>query len=361
MNQSGNVEAQNPESVLDSKETVSNGEQPTTDNAQAYGSRNDFQGYGRDQQRNGYGANGSIPAYSSYYQYAGSYYDPFMDVSTPFTTKFPRAKDYSNPQSISEAFPHLKQVNDPEFDIESISSDAQFYILRSSNDDNIHKAIKYQVWTSTPTGKNILRRAWHDFIDAGKEPEIYLIFSVVSSNQFLGVAKMTSDIDDDESFKYWWEPCKWFGTFQISWHFVKDIHHAKFEQIKEESVNTSVINLKDGTMISAKTGKQMLAVFKSFSNKPSIFDFFDYMDRREDYIRSQRDDNPEFERYFNECCEAYLENPDNLFPQKRFYNKRSPRKNNYDNRGKKILKQPQWQLLGQRNQQWQRKLPKELL
>jgi hypothetical protein len=184
MNQSGNVEALKPESLSDTKETQPNGEQTTPDNAQAFGSRNDYQGYGRDQQRNGYGANGSSPAYSPYYQYAGAYYDPFMDVSSPFTTKFPRAKDYSNPQSISEAFPHLKQVNDPEFDIESISPDAHFYILRSSNDDNIHKAIKYQVWTSTPTGKNILRRAWHDFIDAGKEPEIYLIFSLSAATNF---------------------------------------------------------------------------------------------------------------------------------------------------------------------------------
>jgi len=56
-----------------------------------------------------------------------------------FTSKFPRAKDYSKLSSIHEAFPHLKEVNDPNFNIESISSDAHFYILRSSNDDNIHK------------------------------------------------------------------------------------------------------------------------------------------------------------------------------------------------------------------------------
>jgi len=90
---------------------------------------------------------------------------------------------------------------------------------------------------------------------------------------------------------------------------------------------TSVINLKDGTMISANTGKQMLEVFKSHPNKPSIFDYFDYMDRREDYIRAQRDNNTEFERYFTECCEAYQENPDSVFPQRRpYYGRRGYRK-----------------------------------
>ena len=62
-----------------------------------------------------------------------------MDTRTPFSTKFPRAKDYNNEQILTETFPDLKSVNDPNFDIDSISPDAQFYVLRSGNDDNIHK------------------------------------------------------------------------------------------------------------------------------------------------------------------------------------------------------------------------------
>ena len=57
----------------------------------------------------------------------------------PFSTKFPRARNYHSVQTIAEAFPHLQTVNDPNFDYESISPNAQFYILRSVNDDNIHK------------------------------------------------------------------------------------------------------------------------------------------------------------------------------------------------------------------------------
>jgi len=152
----------------------------------------------------------------------------------------------------------LKGINNPEFELETISSDAHFYILRSSNDDNIHKAIKYQVWTSTSAGKSALKKARQEFHDVGKKPEIYLLFSVVSSNQFLGVARMTTDLDDNESFKYWWEPCKWFGSFKIEWLFIKDIHYSKFENVIEESVKTSVINLKDGDKISAKAGKEMI-------------------------------------------------------------------------------------------------------
>ncbi len=97
-------------------------------------------------------------------------------------------------------------------------------------------------------GKNVLRQAWHEFEENGLTPEIYLVFrqhwcdgniltkslfSVVSSNQFLGVAKMVSNVNDEETFKYWWEPCKWFGTIQVKWLFIKDIHHSNFEHITE--------------------------------------------------------------------------------------------------------------------------------
>jgi hypothetical protein len=327
MNPSGEVEVSKPQAFTPSNGSFHMQDKLPGEMALNYHPQNDFEPNSRDIQRGGLGQNGSMMSqYNPYYQYASHYYDPFIDATGPFTSKFPRAKDYSNAQSITEGFPHLSKVNDADFDIESISEDAHFYILRSSNDDNIHKAIKYQVWTSTPGGNGILRKAWQEFQATGKTPEIYLFFSVVSSNQFLGVAKMTADINDNESFKYWWEPCKWFGTFQISWHFVKDIHYAKFEQIREESFMTSVINLKDGTKISSATGKEMLAVFKSHPAKPSIFDYFDYMDRREDYIRTQRD-NSEFEKYFDECCEAYLENPESVFPQRRpYYPRRGGRK-----------------------------------
>jgi len=261
-----------------------------------------------------------------------NYYDPFMDTTAPFTSNFPRAKDYSNLKSIVQAFPHLESINDPNFNTDTISSDAHFYILRSSNDDNIHKAIKYHIWSTTNSGKAILRKSWQEFEKQQKIPEIYLIFTVVSSNQFVGVAKMSSNINDSETFRYWWEPCKWFGTFNLQWIFVKDVHHSKFENIKEE--NTPVTNLKDGTKINAIAGRQILNIFKNSPNKPSIFEYFDYMDRREDYIRTQRDSDPEFERYFAECCQIYQQNPEAVFYQRRpFYNnRRGGRKSYHGNR-----------------------------
>lgn len=265
------------------------------------------------------------------------YYDPFLDTSSTFQTNFPRAADYSTLKGIVEGFPHLEKVNDSNFNVEEVTSNAKFFIMRSSNDDNIHKAIKYHIWTTTPNGKAALREAWQSFEENKLDPEIYLVFTVVSSNQFLGVAKMTSNINDDESFRYWWEPCKWFGSFQIKWLFVKDIHHSKFEHMRQE--NSQIINLRDTTPINANIGKQILTIFKNFPNRPNIFEVFAYMDKREDFMRNQRDNDEDFKKYFMECCETYQKDPNHVFQYKRpnYGQRRNYKKpnhyNNYDNQG----------------------------
>jgi len=223
------------------------------------------------------------PDYSSYFYQPNTYF-----------SNFPRARDYNDDGSIVEAFPHLKGFNDPNFNIDSVESDDYFFIMRSSNDDNIHKAIKYHVWTSTASSNARLQEAWNDANNPSKSKpnKIYLIYSVVNSYQFMGVAELLCPPNKDVMFNYWWEPRKWYGTFDIKWIFIKDVPHKKFEHIKEES--QTVTTCKDCTRLSAKSGKQILGIFKSSPNKPNIFEAFEYMDNRENILRLNRDRDPSF-------------------------------------------------------------------
>lgn len=60
----------------------------------------------------------------------------------PFKNKFPRLKNYENEDEIREAFKTtLDNVNDESFDPEAAKNGA-FFILRSTNDENIHKVAK---------------------------------------------------------------------------------------------------------------------------------------------------------------------------------------------------------------------------
>ncbi|XP_057990247.1 YTH domain-containing protein ECT4-like [Hevea brasiliensis] len=50
------------------------------------------------------------------------------------------------------------QYNKPDF--ETKYADAKFYVIKSYNEDDIHKSIKYDVWTSTPNGNRKLDAAF---------------------------------------------------------------------------------------------------------------------------------------------------------------------------------------------------------
>ena len=59
-------------------------------------------------------------------------------ASYKFMYDFPRARNYTNMKDIIETFPHLRSVNKNELDIKKIA-DAKCFVLRSNNDDDIHK------------------------------------------------------------------------------------------------------------------------------------------------------------------------------------------------------------------------------
>ncbi|KAL5131770.1 YTH domain-containing family protein 2 [Glycine soja] len=80
---------------------------------------------------------------------------------------------------------------------------AKFNVIKSFNEDEVHKSVKYNVWTSTPNGNKKLNAA---FLDAeaklrptGTKCPVFLFFSVSSnlssqvvnaSRQFVGVAEI---------------------------------------------------------------------------------------------------------------------------------------------------------------------------
>lgn len=75
------------------------------------------------------------------------------------------------------------QYNLPDFHTEYET--AQFYVIKSFNEDDIHKCIKYDVWTSTPNGNKKLNAAFHDAEDklrqTGIKCPVFLFFSVSSN------------------------------------------------------------------------------------------------------------------------------------------------------------------------------------
>ena len=85
-----------------------------------------------------------------------------------------------------------------------------------------------------------------------------------------------------------------------------------------------ITNFPDGTKISDKSGKQMMNIFKNSPNKPNIFGAFSYMDRREDNLRKNRDNDPNFIQSFTVLAEQFGNNPSSLLRSKGYPKYKKP-------------------------------------
>lgn len=94
-----------------------------------------------------------------------------------YTTK---AGDATNTQENINIY--TDQYNREDFPIDK--ENAKFFVIKSYSEDDVHKSIKYNVWSSTPHGNKKLHSAYEDArrIATGKSEgcPIFLFFSVSS-------------------------------------------------------------------------------------------------------------------------------------------------------------------------------------
>ena len=198
---------------------------------------------------------------------------------------FKKLEKYDDLTKIKCAFPSTLKANDPNFDLRNIKN-AKFFVLRSTCDDDIHKAIKYGIWTSTYKN-NILLNDLYKRYKRTNTP-IFLIYTVVGSGQYSGIARMASEVQLKKTFSYWWEEVKWSGVFKINWVYIKDVLYEEVEDIRMKNGN-KIVSCKDGSEVDFETGMEMLNRFKYSVYVSDIFEFFSFMDEREEKIRMKRD------------------------------------------------------------------------
>jgi hypothetical protein len=247
---------------------------------------------------------------------------------------FKKLEHYADISKIKCAFPSTLRMNDPNFEPNRIKK-AKFFILRSTCDDDIHKAIKYGMWTSTYKNNVLLNDLFKKYSRSGTP--IYLIFTVVGSGQYCGMAQMASEVELKKTFSYWWEEVKWSGVFKINWIFVKDLLYDEVENIRLKNGN-KVVSSKDGTELDYDTGLEMAKRFKNSVYVSDIFEFFEFMDNREEKIRLKRDS-------MNQIISKLKSK--GLIPNVPPKHHRRKHKKNFDGRGKKTKGNPEHMRHGQ--------------
>lgn len=182
--------------------------------------------------------------------------------------------------------PEREQYNSHDFP--DSYTEAKFFVIKSYSEDDIHKSIKYNVWSSTPNGNKKLDQAYREAQEKSSGCPVFLFFSVNASGQFVGLAEMVGPVDFQKNVEYWQQD-KWNGHFPVKWHIVKDVPNNMLKHIiLENNENKPVTNSRDTQEIKLEQGLQMLKLFKEHTSKTCILDDFGFYEVRQKTIQEKK-------------------------------------------------------------------------
>ncbi len=159
-----------------------------------------------------------------------------------------------------------------------------FIVVKSFNVENIHKALKYNVWSTTFTGIKLFDEAFERA--KNNNTEVYLIFGTNSMFSFQGIAKMKSYYQN-KTYHFWKgnENYKRFnGSFKIEWIIIKDIPFSTLDSIIYDK--TPFSRLRNGCELDKKSANEVVKIYEKFYFCSSLvtYDF-----KRLDELEKQND------------------------------------------------------------------------
>ncbi|KAF5208429.1 Yth domain-containing protein ect4 [Thalictrum thalictroides] len=209
---------------------------------------------------------------------------------TPSASVQVKSTNVGNTGASGKIIINADQYNKEDFSVSY--ANGKFFVIKSYSEDDVHKSIKYNVWSSTPNGNKRLENAYEDAqkIASGNSRgcPVFLFFSVNASGQFCGVAEMVGPVDFNKDMEFWQQD-KWSGSFPVKWHIVKDVPNTYFRHIiLENNENKPVTNSRDTQEIKIRQGVEMLKIFKNHTLKTSIIDDFMYYEERQKIMQEEK-------------------------------------------------------------------------
>ena len=220
--------------------------------------------------------------------------DPYMAQILIMRSEMYIIYNYPNLGSLNQKISLLKTED-------TIPENSSIYIMKSFTEEDIHKAIKYNIWSSTNFGNTKLNNEF-------KEKSVFLLFSAYKTTQFTGLARMKSEVNFKSTFPLWARD-NWKGTFEIEWLVIKDVPFREFKSVSCEArekkstgeynfINystKSLSNSPDCQRLHDSEGREIINIMIKYQNKNSILEHFEYYDIRqanyEKYLNSNIDRN----------------------------------------------------------------------
>jgi hypothetical protein len=174
-----------------------------------------------------------------------------------------------------------------------LNENSKFFCIKGMAEEDVHKAIKYNVWCSTKFGNKYLNDNFKKVSQNGGS--VFLFFSCQDIMRYLGVARMKSEVQFDKMFPFWTRDNKWGGLFELEWIFIKDLPFKLFKEISikmNDGVVRPVTFSRDCQEFSSNEGKIMMEIVANFTNSNTILEHFEYYDiRQENYEMMKRSQN----------------------------------------------------------------------
>ena len=237
---------------------------------------------GKNYYNNNYQNNNRYPQqYQMYPHGQTQYYNPYFQQQILYRTEM----------YICSRYRHLIDINQKNAKlIESINANSKFFVIKSFSEEDVHKSIKYNVWSSSKDGNLTLSNAFR--ITEENKGNVYLFFSCNGSGRYCGLARMKSPCDENKTFGLWTQDGKWPGLFDVEWLFIKDVPFREFKNViitmKDGEVKP-ISNSRDTQEIPFEQAKIMIQKITDYQNTNTILEHFEFYDmRQENYERNMQ-------------------------------------------------------------------------
>ena len=235
---------------------------------------------GKNFYNNNYSNNNRYPPqYPVYQQHQQQYFNPYFHQQMLYRTEMYICSKYRNLIDINQKNAKLT---------ENINSNCKFFVIKSFSEEDVHKSIKYNVWSSSKNGNLTLSNAFN--ITKEKNGNVYLFYSCNGSGRYCGIARMKTPCDESKSFELWTQDGKWPGLFDVEWLLIKDVPFKEFKNViitMKDGEIKPISNARDTQEIPFEQAKIMIEKIAEYQNTNTILEHFEFYDmRQENYERN---------------------------------------------------------------------------
>ena len=174
-------------------------------------------------------------------------------------------------------YPSLYDINQKnEKIVEKIDEYSKFFLITTLTEEDIHKSIKYGIWSSDKNCNLILDKEYK--LAKSKNSNVFLFFTCIGTERYVGVCRLISDYDEKNNFNLWTQDDKWLGTFKVEWLLIKDV---PFQEFENKLLTVKVSNTENLEEVSDEYGKSMMEIFVKFQNSNTLLEHFEFYDERQ--------------------------------------------------------------------------------